>query len=141
VAAALSAGSTLRTQVALPSRLGPHNVVVAMSNHQQPRTPPFAAELDPRVVQLHSLKYRSPAQLQPGSVLVVGAGNSGAEIAREASLNGHRTWLAGRDTGHIPFDIEGLVARLVATRLVLAGSIGHRVSVRLLCGQSEDSVA
>jgi len=112
--------------VAGRQRFDADNVVVAMSNHQQPRTPPFAAELDPRVVQLHSLKYRSPAQLQPGSVLVVGAGNSGAEIAREASLNGHRTWLAGRDTGHIPFDIEGLVARLVATRLVLR-VLFHRV--------------
>ena len=52
-------------------------------------------------MQLHSSDYRNPSQLQEGGVLVVGAGNSGAEIALEAS-RGHRTWLSGRDTGHEP---------------------------------------
>jgi putative flavoprotein involved in K+ transport len=50
---------------------------------------------------MHSSEYRNPSQLQEGGVLVVGAGNSGAEIALEAS-RGHQTWLSGRDTGHEP---------------------------------------
>jgi putative flavoprotein involved in K+ transport len=50
---------------------------------------------------MHSSEYRNPFQLQEGGVLVVGAGNSGAEIALEAS-RGHETWLAGRDTGQEP---------------------------------------
>ena len=57
------------------------NVVVAMATHQVPRVPPFAHELDPGIVQLHSCDYRNPSQLQEGPVLVVGVGNSGAEIA------------------------------------------------------------
>ena len=48
-----------------------------------PGFPAFAAELDPGIVQLHSSEYRNPSQLQDGGVLVVGAGNSGAEIALE----------------------------------------------------------
>lgn len=102
------------------------NVVVAMANYQRPRVPAFASELNPRMVQLHSFDYRKPAQLQPGGVLVVGAGNSGAEIALESAANGHETWLAGRDTGHVPFRIEGLAARLLLVRLVLR-VVFHRI--------------
>jgi len=106
-------------------RLEAENVVVAMANYQAPRVPPFARELDAGVVQLHSSEYRNPSQLQDGGVLVVGAGNSGAEIALEVA-RGHPTWLSGRDTGHVPFRIEGAAARLLLTSLVLR-FIFHRV--------------
>jgi len=107
-------------------RIEATHVVVAMGNYQRPRVPSFARELGPQLVQLHSSEYRNPGQLVDGPVLVVGAGNSGAEIALEAVRHGHRTWLAGRDTGHIPFRIEGLAARLLLVRLVLRG-VFHRV--------------
>jgi putative flavoprotein involved in K+ transport len=58
-------------------------------------------------------------------VLIVGAGNSGAEIALEAA-RGHKTWLSGRDVGHVPFDVDGLAARLFLFRLVLR-VLFHRV--------------
>lgn len=73
-------------------------VVVATGGHPTPRLPAFAADLNPDIVQLHSMDYRNPSDLRPGAVLVVGAGNSGAEIAMEAAAS-HRTWLAGRTTG------------------------------------------
>jgi putative flavoprotein involved in K+ transport len=94
-------------------------VVVAMSNYQVPKTPVFASELNPAIVQLHSGQYRGPAQLRDGDVLVVGAGNSGAEIALELANNGHRTWLAGNSTGHVPFRIEGFFGRYVGVPLVM----------------------
>ena len=75
------------------------HVVVASGAYHSPRVPAFAAELDPDIVQLHSTEYRDPSRLRQGDVLVVGAGNSGAEIARDVSGR-HRTWLSGRDTGH-----------------------------------------
>ena len=77
------------------------HVVVAAGAYHHPRIPTFAAELDPRLVQMHSSEYRDPSQLQPGGVLVVGAANSGAEIALEASRD-HRTWLSGRHPGQEP---------------------------------------
>ena len=89
------------------------NVVVAMATFQRPRTPAFAAELDAGIAQLHSSAYRNISQLSPGGVLVVGAGNSGSEIALEAARAGHRTWMAGRDTGHVPFRIERPLGRLL----------------------------
>src|SRR5439155_25035330 len=76
-------------------------VIVASGANRDPKTPAFASELDPGIVQLHSSEYRSPAQLREGGVLLVGAGNSGAETGFELSRT-HQTWLAGRSTGQIP---------------------------------------
>jgi putative flavoprotein involved in K+ transport len=102
------------------------HVVVAMANYQEPRMPPFARELDPQIVQLHSRDYRNPSQLREGGVLLVGAGNSGSEIALEVARAGHRTWMSGRNTGHVPFDLGGFVGRLFLTRFVLR-FLFHRV--------------
>jgi putative flavoprotein involved in K+ transport len=77
------------------------NVIVATGAHRLGKVPPFAPELDPRIVQLHSSEYRNPGQLQDGRVLVVGAGNSGAEIAYELAET-HECLLAGPSTGQIP---------------------------------------
>jgi putative flavoprotein involved in K+ transport len=101
------------------------NVVVAMASHQVPRVPAFAHELDPAIIQLHSGEYRNPSQLQEGPVLVVGVGNSGAEIAIEV-VNEHPIWLAGKETGHVPFRIERAPARFVFLPLMFR-VIGHRV--------------
>jgi putative flavoprotein involved in K+ transport len=51
-------------------------------------------------------------------VLIVGVGNSGAEIAREVVLAGHETYISGKVSGELPFDITGLAARLVLARLI-----------------------
>ena len=77
------------------------HVIVATGAHHTPKVPEFAPELDPRILQLHSSDYRSPSQLRDGDVLLVGAGNSGAEIAYELSTSRH-AWLAGPDVGQIP---------------------------------------
>src|SRR6266568_1782702 len=107
-------------------RFEAENVVVAMATYQRRRVPAFAMELDPGVVQLHSSEYRNLAQLREGGVLVVGAGNSGAELALEVARGGHPTWMSGRHVGQIPFRIGGLAARLFLARLVLR-VVFHRV--------------
>jgi putative flavoprotein involved in K+ transport len=107
-------------------RIEAEHVVVAMATYQKPRVPPFATELDRDIVQLHSIDYRNPGQLREGGVLIVGAGNSGSEIAKELARAGHPTWMSGRDVGHLPFRIDGPAARLGLLRLVLRG-LFHRV--------------
>ncbi len=116
------------------------NVVVAMANYQVPRVPAFAGDLDAGIVQLHSHEYRNPSQLQEGGVLVVGVGNSGAEIALEAARS-HRTWISGKETGHIPWPIDSVIARFFLVRLVrflghhiltVATPIGRRLRPKLL---------
>jgi putative flavoprotein involved in K+ transport len=99
-------------------RILARNVVVAMADFQRPRVPPFAPELDGGIVQLHSSAYRNPAQLRPGGVLIVGVGNSGAEIAREVVRAGHETYISGRENGELPFRLNSLPGRLVLARLL-----------------------
>ena len=78
------------------------NVVVATGACQIPKIPAFASELKPAIQQIHSSAYRSSGQLRDGEVLVVGTGNSGAEIGLEVSRT-HRVWMAGSNPREIPF--------------------------------------
>jgi putative flavoprotein involved in K+ transport len=114
-------------------------VIVAMGNYQKPRIPAFARDLDPGIVQLHSHEYRNPSQLQPGGVLIVGAGNSGADIAVEVART-HQTCLAGRESGSIPFTIDRACWRHVTSRafrfiahhvLTLSTPIGRRFRAKM----------
>ena len=109
------------------------NVVVATGAFNNTRVPSFARELDERIVQLHSKDYRNPSQIQAGGVLVVGAGNSGAEIAMELAPH-HQTWLSGPDTGQEPARagtrLDHLLTPMmwfVATRLTVKTALGRRL--------------
>ena len=109
-------------------------MVVATGTYHTPRIPDFAEQLDPAIVQLHSSAYRNPSQLANGGVLVVGAANSGAEIAVEVSKT-HPTWLSGRDPGQEPTRAGSVPDRVLmpfiwflASRVLTVGSpIGRKV--------------
>jgi putative flavoprotein involved in K+ transport len=88
------------------------NAVVATGVSQEPKVPAFATELAPATVQFHSAAYRNPGQLQDGPVLVVGLGNSGAEIALEVSRT-HQTIVAGKPGGELPVKHGRTAARYV----------------------------
>jgi len=113
-------------------RFEARQVVVATGFYGTPSVPDFAAELDPRIVQMHSSEYRDPSQLRPGGVLLVGAGNSGADIAMEVSKT-HRTSLSGRDKGQVPIRIESRLARYVLPILWFVAS--HVLTVRTPIGR------
>jgi putative flavoprotein involved in K+ transport len=89
-------------------------VVIAAGAHERPILPPFAADLDPAIHALHSLDYRGPEDFAPGPVLVVGAANSGTDIALEAAASGHETTLAGRHPGQVPISIDTPVGNLLS---------------------------
>jgi putative flavoprotein involved in K+ transport len=94
-------------------------VVIATGGYSRPVVPPFATEVAPEIRQLHSSAYKNPSQLE-GTVLVVGAGNSGAEIALEAVRSGHQAWLSGRHPGQVPFRIETRKAKLLVPIVMFA---------------------
>jgi putative flavoprotein involved in K+ transport len=114
-------------------RLLASTVVVASGEYVVPRSPSFAGELDPSVKQLHSIDYRAPAQLAPGGVLVVGAANSGTDVALEAVRAGHRVWLAGRHPGQVPVDIDSPSAKLVLPLVMFA--FRHVLTLRTPMGR------
>jgi putative flavoprotein involved in K+ transport len=116
-------------------------VVVATGPFQAPNVPAFAADLAPDVAQMHSTGYRRPSDLPEGTVLVVGGGNTGFQIAKELSAT-HSVHLAigsrqtplpqrvlGRDlfwwltkTGLIKKTVESRIGRRAQDRDTLIGS-------------------
>lgn len=111
-------------------------VVVAMGKYQLPRIPEFAAALSGTIMQLHSREYRNLRQLRSGGgVLLVGAGNSGADIALEAARSGHDTWLAGQSPGELPFRPEGFCGRNLLQPLVIGFIFHHLLTVETSLGR------
>jgi putative flavoprotein involved in K+ transport len=104
------------------------HVVVATGSEHHPHTPEVAAELDPGIRQLHSSMYRGPQQLLPGPVLVVGAGQSGADLALEVAHAGHETWLSGTPSGEVPFEIGSRRSRVALPVLWFAAN--HVLTMR-----------
>ncbi len=114
-------------------RVRADQVVVATGGEHHPRRPDFADRLDPGIRQLHSSQYHTPDQLLPGPVLVVGASQSGADLALEAAQNGHETWLSGSVKGEIPFPLTSLRARKTAPLLWFV--VNHVLTVRTPAGR------
>ncbi len=110
-------------------------VVVAMAKYQRAKRPAFAAAFSSEITQLHSNEYRNLSQLRPGGVLLVGGGNSGADIAMEAARAGHKTWIAGRDNGQIPFRPERFWGRNLLGPLVIGFVFRHVLTVKTPLGR------
>lgn len=115
------------------------SVVVATGPYQVARLPGFAAGLDDRIGQLHSSAYRSPSQITAQKVLIVGAANSGVEIALELAQGGKEVWLAGRDVGHLPIAgrtggvLGGRVTWWLMSRLLTVNTpLGRTARIRYL---------
>lgn len=109
------------------------NIIVATGAYQQPFLPTYASELDASIFQIHSSDYCNPRQVPAREILVVGAGNSGVEIAIELAMAGKKVWLAGRDVGRIPAKKVGRILGgrpywfVVSKLLNAATPIGRKV--------------
>ena len=72
-------------------------VVIASGGYHEPIIPRMAERLPSDIVQWHSEQYRNPDSLPAGAVLVVGSGQSGAQIAEDLHLAGRKVHLAVGD--------------------------------------------
>jgi putative flavoprotein involved in K+ transport len=88
-------------------RLLARQVVVATGPLQRPAVPGVARGLDGVVVQLHSSAYRNPTDIGPGDVVVVGAGNSGRQIALELAATHAVTLAVGTESVQLPQRLLG----------------------------------
>jgi putative flavoprotein involved in K+ transport len=102
-------------------RMWAENIVVATGAFHRPHIPDFAESLNPDIAQMHSSEYRRPSQVRDGPVLVVGAGQSGAEIALDLVAE-HRVWLSGKDNGEEPTRPGSFADRLVTPIMVFAAT-------------------
>jgi putative flavoprotein involved in K+ transport len=82
-------------------------VVVAGGGQRRPRIPRLAAGLPAAVLQSDASRYRSPGALPPGAVLVVGSGQSGAQIADELAVAGRDVLLATSRVPRVPRRYRG----------------------------------
>jgi putative flavoprotein involved in K+ transport len=122
-------------------------VVVATGDLDRPAVPAFAADIPRHVEQLHTSVYRSPGQLAPGGVVVVGAGPSGQQIADELARAGRAVHLAvgrhkslpRRYRGHDAYwwmDRMGTLDRTVDS--LPQRRAGHRSANAVLTGGTQD---
>ena len=82
-------------------------VVVATGTMQTPRRPALARSVPARIAQLDAETYRNPGELAPGTVLVVGSGQTGGQIADDLRLAGRRVLLSVGGAGRIPRRYRG----------------------------------
>jgi len=148
-------GYTLQTSA---GELHADQVVLAVGGYHLPVVPPYATALPARVTQLHSQQYKNPDQLPDGDVLVVGTGQSGAQIAEDLHLAGRRVHLAvgsapriarryrGRDVvawlhdlGHYDMPVEqhrdGEAARVGTNHYVTGRDGGRDIDLRTFASQ------
>lgn len=122
-------------------------IVVATGPMQRPHIQPFAAALHHRVLQLHTHDYRNPSALPPGPVVVVGAGNSGVQIAAELSATHPVTLAVGSHLRRLPLRVMGRslfhwLDRTGAMRIPARSLLGRRWRARdVLIGESPRSIA
>ena len=83
------------------------NVVIATGLYQSPKIPSYSAEIPEGILQMHSMHYRNPATLPQGAVLVVGTGQSGAQIAQELYQSGRKVYLSIGSAGRVPRRYRG----------------------------------
>lgn len=83
------------------------NVVAANGWFGIGKKPPFADKFPASIHQIHSSSYRNPQALPPGAVLVVGSGQSGAQIAEELYQSGRKVFLATGVAPHSPRRYRG----------------------------------
>jgi len=144
-------GGGFRVELGSGEALETRSVIVATGANQRPYTPKLASAMAPQIVQLHSSAYRSPAQLPQGRVLVVGAGNSGAQIALELADSGRDVLLAGPAAGALPRRLLGrdiydwiwhtLLGLTSGSALGRRRMDSHRYAADPLIGLSEDDFA
>jgi putative flavoprotein involved in K+ transport len=83
------------------------NVVIATGLYQSPKVPPLSARIPSTIFQIHSMQYGNPSSLPEGAVLVVGTGQSGAQIAEELYQSGRKVYLSIGSAGRVPRRYRG----------------------------------
>ena len=96
-------------------------LVCATGSWSNPYIPDYAGKENFQGRQLHSAHYRSPAELAGKRVLVVGGGNSAAQILAEVSKVANATWVTLTEPTFLPDEVDGRYLFQAATQRFQAG--------------------
>jgi len=133
--------------------LSADKVVIATSNYHYPKIPQMAQAVGSDILQLHSSEYRNSSSLPAGSVMVVGTGQSGCQIAEDLHLDGRQVHLCvgraprvarehrGQDVvkwldqmGHYKLTVDdhpaGAAVRFETNHYVTGRGGGHEINLR-----------
>lgn len=99
-------------------------VVSATGTQGNPYVPEYPGRKTFGGVQVHSSEYRRPEDFAGKRVLVVGGGNSGAQIVAELSVVADTTWVTPGEPEFLPDDVDGRVLFERATEKYRAKSQG-----------------
>ena len=91
-------------------------VVCATGSWSHPFVPAYPGQHDFGGVQLHSAHYQKAAPFAGQRVLVVGGGNSGAQLLAEVSRVAQTTWVTEKEPRFLPDDVDGRVLFTQATQ-------------------------
>jgi putative flavoprotein involved in K+ transport len=131
-------GLTVHTDA---GEIGAENVVAATGPFTHPRVPALTARVHVAGANMHSGQYTHPEQIPPGTVLVVGAGNTGLQIARELSGSHDVLVAAGAKQPELPQQLLGrdlfVWLRRTGALSVPASVLGKRMREReVVIGES-----
>ncbi len=102
-------------------------VVSATGTWGQPYVPLYPGQAQFRGIQIHSADYRTPTRFAGQRVLIVGGGNSGAQILAEVSHVAETTWVALKPPHFLPDEVDGRVLFERATARFTALQAGRDV--------------
>lgn len=83
------------------------NVIIASGMMNKIRLPDLSHSVPQNITQLHASEYKNPQQLPEGNILIVGAAQSGCQIAEELALAGRKTYLASSKVARAPRRYKG----------------------------------
>ncbi|HUF10637.1 MAG TPA: NAD(P)/FAD-dependent oxidoreductase [Rhodothermales bacterium] len=83
------------------------SVIVASGLQNVARLPAVATSMPASMAHLHAADYRSPEQLPPGAVLVVGSGQSGFQIAEDLLEAGREVYFSSSRVARVPRRYRG----------------------------------
>ncbi|WP_224999999.1 ArsO family NAD(P)H-dependent flavin-containing monooxygenase [Cesiribacter sp. SM1] len=92
-------------------------IVSATGSFQNPYIPPYPGRELFRGVQIHAAAYQNPEPFRDKKVLVVGGGNSGAQILAELSKTAHTTWVTENEPSFLPDDVDGRYLFSIASKI------------------------
>ncbi|MEV4201353.1 ArsO family NAD(P)H-dependent flavin-containing monooxygenase [Micromonospora globbae] len=97
-------------------------VISATGTWERPYVPDVPGREEFAGRQLHTVHYTSPEEFRGQRVVIVGGGNSAAQILAEVSRVAETTWVTLRPPRFMPEDVDGRVLLGVATRKAAGGA-------------------